>query len=146
VQYNVHYALRLGTTIFGAYRMLVQPLSAMIRTVSHRAQVESMIRLILYSRYLSSNLLVSAEFAVEARLSRSKELDENNAGNDNNATQQKLHNQAQAILRRTTNQRHRLLDLRRKLLVHSRLLGSLRAHNFPFVVQRHSRPSFAFQA
>jgi hypothetical protein len=109
-------------------------------------QVESMIRLILYSRNLSSNFLVSAEFAVEARLSRSKELDENNAGNDNDATQQKLNNKAQAVLRRTTNQRHRLLDLRRKLLAHSRLLGSLRAHNLPLVVQRHSRPSFAFQA
>lgn len=64
-------------------------------TLMHPRSVESVIRLVVYNRNLSFNLLVSAvPTSSKTSLPRSISLDENNTGGDNNTSQQKLNNKA----------------------------------------------------
>ena len=61
------------------------------------AAVETVIHLILYDHHLSSNLLVDA--LPSSSVTSCKSLDECNASGNNNTAQQKLHNNAQALVR-----------------------------------------------
>lgn len=127
-----------------------RPASMISVANAEEAAVETVVHLILYDHHLSSNLLIDA--LPSGPVTSRKSLDESNASGNNDTTQQKLHNKAQALIRNALRLvRNRLLRVRSKLFlffVQSRLRRSCCtcSHNHPLVVQRNGRPGFAFQA